>query len=766
MKMDHYDCDYGMRKYWSDRPEKLRRYPRQSLDPSWYTDNIYSNQSIDLDEDFNALNGNELYQRHSNHNRRPIRDFNGNKNDDIFIFHSKSKTVNITETETSKYKYPKSTSCCFGIGSSFDQSTSNKPKPNTLPKSHSFSTSRVSSNFAKIREIKNNYDAAHPMMSIGAISKPSTAKQNASSAYHHHSIDFDRNRLKENRLRMRHRNYSDDDKNEYLLTRVCDREGCVNETCFTKDPVIQSKPSKLLIVNDLVDDDDDDNWNVDDIDLVNDDNLNLLYDNNGNQSEYFTADEDSYEDGARSNYSDDYYNLKHYDDNSSSTLDDHMHYNSSRNIHYNHHSLFDENLDQLIKNERTKLLMQNKMNKYRDDFNDDFNYISPPSPPIPPSTTTAGIIGLTKKNKMIKNKSLLEVKPPNKYDDSSADSTDLELDDFNFDFVKYWEELDKPTMSSNNNSVNINNNLSKIKNVNILRRYNRNNHHHHHHLQHHNDDDEDDDDDDDIVIGIDHEDDARRSDDDDDDSYMYERKIPNSEYNDDKRTISKFIIRNNPTSFIGSPFRKFTSRKVHPIKSMAPPLSHLASSSQHPHHSIKHQTINSPYYTNFNNYRQSSTGTTTTSTSAPMTGPTSGSSNRSNAFNSTNSNAISLINNIFSIYKPNKYSPLNCHTQQIGLNKPQPCKKMNVSSTIRPLGGGGVGSSSHHHPHHQHHKNDFMTSLKRPLLVSPQFNQEQARFKIIPDKTGLKISPLYRFEFGGKNQYKLKSTARPLLFRH
>lgn len=120
-------------------------------------------------------------------------------------------------------------------------------------------------------------------------------------------------------------------------------------------------------------------------------------------------------------------------------------------------------------------------------------------------------------------------------------------------------------------------------------------------------------------------------------------------------------------------------------------------------------------------------------------------------------NAISLINNIFSIYKPKKYSPVNCHTAAvtappIGHMKSVQSKKMNVTSTIRPLGAP---------------QNDFITSLKRPLLVQPSPCIEQPHFKIIPQKTGLKISPLYRFDFDGdENKFRLKSTARPLLFPH
>lgn len=98
---------------------------------------------------------------------------------------------------------------------------------------------------------------------------------------------------------------------------------------------------------------------------------------------------------------------------------------------------------------------------------------------------------------------------------------------------------------------------------------------------------------------------------------------------------------------------------------------------------------------------------------------------------------------IFSIYKP---------------------KNMKIPSTVRPLGASG---------------SDLLTSIKRPLTLGPScflshkktknvFVQtgsvEQANFKIIPEKNGLKISPLYRFGYETDNNLRLKCTARPLLF--
>lgn len=134
-------------------------------------------------------------------------------------------------------------------------------------------------------------------------------------------------------------------------------------------------------------------------------------------------------------------------------------------------------------------------------------------------------------------------------------------------------------------------------------------------------------------------------------------------------------------------------------------------------------------------------------------------------------NAFSLLNNIFSIYKPNKYSPLNCH--QIEKNnrlKSLKTMKINALSSTRPL---GMPRSPSVPP--------YISSGSRPLviydhppppLLIPELHHhatmERPRFQIVPQKTGVKITPLYRLEYdhgmSGKHKYKLKSTTRPLMF--
>lgn len=135
-----------------------------------------------------------------------------------------------------------------------------------------------------------------------------------------------------------------------------------------------------------------------------------------------------------------------------------------------------------------------------------------------------------------------------------------------------------------------------------------------------------------------------------------------------------------------------------------------------------------------------------------------------------NNNPITYINDF---YKPTKYSPLNSKCLEY-FQKILPPKKINISSTARPL---GINTSC------DNNNGDYIASMKRPLTLSniiesplrdsfspPPYDEslEQPKFEIIPKKTGLKISPLYNFHHNLNSacisHCKLKSTTRPLTF--
>lgn len=124
--------------YWSQRADKLKRYPKhEALHPSWYTENIYSNNSVDLQTD-EFVRGDQYdpncYDRE--------------------LFHRKKMHI-----DTNGYGYPKSRSCCFGSG--YEE----RPKPMLMPKSSSFTgysnsrgVSNVRSVYSTVEEEENLLD--------------------------------------------------------------------------------------------------------------------------------------------------------------------------------------------------------------------------------------------------------------------------------------------------------------------------------------------------------------------------------------------------------------------------------------------------------------------------------------------------------------------------------------------------------------------------------------------------------------------------------
>lgn len=594
------------RHHFNYHPVK-RPKRKTSLDPNWYTENIYSNQSIDNSDGEQALAIVNSYQPRK---LQIYKDINGNLDDEMGGIFSIGGHFERT------HRYPKSNSCCFGGSSSLNL---NNVK-SKIPKSHSFSTSR----------------------NMGA-------NLHASRSYNRNSYEmseFPRNTISGSG-RMIHYNGG---HLRPLGMRFCDREGCFNETCFSKD----SKNIHNNNNNNLMKE-----WNQ-----RNRNNIRRTM-ACARPLHVMEEDFDLFEDEEGSEL--DMYN----DDNC-------IEYDNFEDRHFYRRMPFNDNLDQSYHHERSKQMLHgnfDRIRKFDDDFIDDYhksfedvfnqncyieqcddkinrnNFFSPPH--------------------IQKNKTMLEVKPPSKYDDTSSDSTDLELDDFNFDFEKYWEDLEKPSPTSPSEILDKfpPGAQKKVKNVNI-NRYNNGN-----------------------VIDIYHDDDPYHS------HHHYRETSPEKN--------------NNYHCTFSPPSESKFPRDVYPERNNV-----VSDNSKNP------------------------------------------SSKRNNISN--DSSAISFLNNIFSIYKPSKYSPLNCHVEQNYL-KNIPSKKMNIPKA--------AGSASNPH-------GEIDNSVKRPLTVHPskQYSQRsyhgtrshkdpQAKFQIIPDKTGLKISPLYVSSADyRKTRYKLKSTSRPLSF--
>lgn len=615
---------YKLTRHQRER-EQMREHARYhhrrkiSLDPNWYTDNIYTNQSYD-DSDCDSIkrplttsasfpHNNPRSNRYSSHKNNFHRiDFNGNNrmnNININISntantklhgHSSSFEDEAYEVNTPYFErhrnYPKSHSCSFAERYRREPDAELMPdaRSRSVPKSHSFSSNR-----SVMRQCDMDL------------------------------IEYQRyKRMMAQRYRDRGPSVS-----EPFVRRICDREGCFSETCLVKNI---NNSQNINISNNIVNNNNMNStrimneWDlrnknseyrdgsdgrrrfpretlIDDIDAFDDDDFIF---NDGFSFQEFPCQPSR--PSRQRPYRNPYFSSMRF-----ANFSDHF---------YRRNRVHDRDLDDLFRRERSKVLLRNKfdkLNKYSDDFMDDYQ------------KSYEDLFLESKNNPHGQNlkpsKAMLEVKPPNKYDDTESDSTDLDLDDFNLDFEKYWEELEEKNLST----------TSTLELAEQNEIFDSNNNH--------------------IDAKITHD------------------------------------ANNNPISFIDD------------------------------------------------------------------------------------------------FFKATKYSPLNSK-QQDYFQKILPTKKMNIPSTVRPL---GIVTP----------QDDFFLSMKRPLTLnniieSPMgtppplthhhhFNDENletAKFQIIPNKTGLKISPLYNFEHDhfhnvnsfnnifyencnnliNKGKNKLKSTARPLLF--
>ncbi|XP_033253611.1 uncharacterized protein LOC117192989, partial [Drosophila miranda] len=368
------------------------------------------------------------------------------------------------------------------------------------------------------------------------------------------------------------------------------------------------------------------------------------------------------------------------------------------------HCRYDTDLEHFIRAEWERLMLQDKF------LDEDERYLAAAPAPRSPARR------FTNYQRPTRSKSPLEMEPSNLFDDDTcSDTTEIDLEDFNIDLEKYWEQLDKPPSPINMDMRRNMQSSLKVKNVNVR-------------------------------------------------CYNNGQPIDLHDREHERLMIKKSLLEGMP-----SPPQLDSSESSnnagYPFFENAdtPSFHHLSGPGREPAyvpvpgygHKIYPTADVLPSY-QYNNFYPEHSHPTVGHVLTQQ--PTAGIHHASAGGHS----ALSLINNIFSIYKPNKYSPENC--QMNYESKPEPCKKMNVPSTRRPL---GAAAHPHPHPHEYMH-----SSMKRPLLVSA----DQPHFKIIPEKTGLKISPLLSYdEYGGsgcgggsieKSHHRLSSTARPLMLPH
>lgn len=627
------------RMYWSQRNDKLKRYARhESLDPSWYTDNIYSNQSIDFDEEDEDAEDdysvdNEKFERYFERNAAEYGAYGA---DDNATFDRKRGHLPHAD---GILNYPKSRSCCFGGG------YNKRPKPQLMPKSSSFSvtTSTRGDGVTDLRStrIGRNSEITMDIHGNSAIDNNNIGYRKL-YCWPNGDRDYDKyGEVKEIYHIDRDKDIYKQSKNDIIMEQQAGNANCIRNIWRRR---VQCKNNNFPEVN-------------------------------GNYQEEY----DKY----RMDYA---FDACHFVEEYLIVPEPMKGRLSEPHI--------GAHIDYFANAKRHNSLDHKLLNDPIDDLNEDNSNLLFEDLPTKPRT-----------------KNMLEVKPPNRFDDTSSDSTDLDLDDFNFDFEKYWSELDY-----RNNNVNANSHLShgniKGKNVNVDKFNNRHNR--------------------DINI--------------------------NDLINEDSDSTANFASDFKQNIFDLLPSPTHTAR---PIRFSA----NSANSNYRNYNedsNYRRPQMNSSVIGDLNKLSPIEDEPITLYPDAVKRTPINNNdkANRRKTVNGSrkknhNNSARSLINNIFSIYKPKKYSPVNCRPRT---KADVITKGMNVASTVRPLGT----------PY-----NDLITSDKRPLTITPprpngmrQFSAtvDQPYFKIIPEKTGLKISPLYRFGYEDDSKLRLKCTARPLLF--
>lgn len=685
-------CNIDGQMYWSQRADKLKRYPKhEALHPSWYTENIYSNHSIDLETD-DLFYGDDQY---------------GPNDYDREMFQRKKTHIDMG------YGYPKSRSCCFGSG--YDE----RPKPVLMPKSSSF----TGTSCRGVNNIRTMYSTVEEESFL------EVRRQN------HSRNHMNRSGLRKFYCWENDRQHQTIDKDELYPTNGHH----FDDDCYTKGPEIyQIERDRNYYAKPMVDVHEP---------ATNANYIRNVWHNRNRSSSMYKVQNVNEING---NYLEDYNNMS-YDVRSKRhpELDQHhpfeeeyliIHQNKPSNYSYSARNSFDDpGSVSRRQSYHSNEMYPNDMEPYSNERPNyrDKNYAG--------RSSMSYSINRNHNRHSIRSKSMLEVKPPNRYDDTSSDSTIDDLYDFNFDFANQYD-LDYRNNNNSNKCVLGKNSLYsssfKEKNINIdnYSKYRKNN----------NIDSIDDTDND--LNDVDFDNNSQSDEDEDinynsltsprhdrnryqstqDNDYLLSNRNSNDRYYDNCLPASEYYPaisnnnNNNNHNNIISPNGNSTTinKDLHQQQINDIDLDDTKIINNN-------NSIDSMKDTNVNNNSQDSSG------------------------------AISLFNNIFSIYKPRKYSPVSCRASSqkpLGITK-----SMNVPSTVRPLGA----------PY-----NDFLTSMKRPLTITPSCfttqkrnwivpssaSVDQAHFKIIPEKTGLKISPLYRFGYEDDSKLRLKCTARPLLF--
>lgn len=671
------NCNIDGQMYWSQRADKLKRYPKhEALHPSWYTENIYSNHSIDLETDDYFCTDDP---------------YNANEFNDRELFHRKKTHMD--------YGYPKSRSCCFGSG--YDE----RPKPVLMPKSSSF----TGTGNRGVSNIQTTYSTVEEE-SFVEVRRQNHARNhtNRSGLRKFYCWENDR--------------HPQIDKDELYSHHLDDDSYTKNSEVYQieRDRNYYKKP----------------NIDIHDVHATTNANYirNIWHNRNRSSSLYKVQNINE----INGNYLEEYNSMP---------------YEMGQKRHHDmdaHHPFEEEYL----------IIHQNKPNNYsysaRNSFGDDPGSVSRRQSyhsnelyanDLEPYIERAGYLNRDKNGfdmslgysvsrdqtrHNIRSKTMLEVKPPNRYDDSSSDSTIDDLYDFNFDFAHQYDYRNNKSSKSMLGKDGMCSSSYKEKNINVdaYSKYRKNT------IENIDDTDND-------LNDMDFGNNSQ-SDEDDDINFNSLTSPRHDRARYQNPPNNDYLNRNGRERFYDNclPSAEYYPSMINNNnQNLISPNGNSAITKGH--HQISTMDIEDNKIINNNNNLDSLDDANTHMNGQESNG------------------AISLINNIFSIYKPRKYSPVSCRAASQKVCGVTKC--MNVPSTVRPLGA----------PY-----NDFLTSMKRPLTITPSCfttqkrnwivpssaSVDQAHFKIIPEKTGLKISPLYRFGYEDDSKLRLKCTARPLLF--
>lgn len=420
--------------YWSQRADKLKRYPKhETLHPSWYTENIYSNQSIDLETDeFNCSSDKYCkYQDETGYSA-------------AYGINGYGKRHHVKHMD-SRYRYPKSQSCCFGSG--YDE----RPKPILMPKSSSFggASGNISCMHSSARSTTAQDICIHPVavQPPKIITNPNNIQTMYSNTHESESyMEVRPHNDAKNAVNRRgfRKLYCWENEHEQNMMKENDLYGSMvphlEHDCYTKNAEIYQierdqnyfkKQNSMMhgghassnanyIRNSW------DNRHRDSVPSAYKMNINEI---NGNYTE---------------EYSDMGYDIS--DKSHLHELDNHLPFESEEYLIVHKprnsfgdssssycHGIYSTDIDP--SNERSECYLMGDKNNFDASISMDYSM---------------------NKNRYdgshsMKSKCMLEVKPPNRYDDSSSDSTVDDLYDFNFDFINQFNDLD---YRNNNNNCN------------------------------------------------------------------------------------------------------------------------------------------------------------------------------------------------------------------------------------------------------------------------------------------------------------------------